>query len=290
MTHWPDPDPASPYFCHGPTMLSVSGGRTSGRMLYETIAAHGGRLPDYVHIGFANTGKEREPTLRFVHDMSTHWEVRIRWLEFVTDLASAGAAGRFEEVGFNSASRNGEPFDRLIERKQAIPFGTKRFCTEFLKVKVLFDFAETIGLGRPGQFAETIGLRADEKRRIDRLRNDARNEARTLMFPLSTAGVVKADIYSFWDVQPFRLDLPRGLGNCDHCPFLGIKDRVARAQLDPAGTIWWAQHEKARGGRFGRYHTYLELLGEAAQSPRLGLDDELDTECGAWCPSTTGGI
>jgi 3'-phosphoadenosine 5'-phosphosulfate sulfotransferase (PAPS reductase)/FAD synthetase len=196
MTHWPDPDPASPYFCHGPTMLSVSGGRTSGRMLYETIAAHGGRLPDYVHIGFANTGKEREPTLRFVHDMSTHWEVRIRWLEFVTDLASAGAAGRFEEVGFNSASRNGEPFDRLIERKQAIPFGTKRFCTEFLKVKVLFDFAETIGLGRPGQFAETIGLRADEKRRIDRLRNDARNEARTLMFPLSTAGVVKADIYS----------------------------------------------------------------------------------------------
>ncbi|MBB4837280.1 hypothetical protein HNP52_000331 [Sphingomonas kyeonggiensis] len=287
---WPAADPTSPFFCHGPTVISLSGGRTSAKMLFRVLEAHGGRLPEYVHVCFANTGKEREPTLRFVHEISTRWGVRVRWLEFQTDLASAGAEGRFIEVGYNSASRKGEPFDRLIARKQALPSGRQRWCTEFLKVKVLFDFAASIGLGQPGDFIEMIGLRADEKTRIDRLLRDARNEASHLSFPLSTAGVVKDDIFSFWGSQPFDLQLPRGLGNCDQCPFLGTKARIARAQIDPASCEQWARWEIVTGYRFGRYHTFVELLGVVARSPRLELDEEVDTECGAWCPSIMGGI
>lgn len=259
-------------------------------MLHGVLEAHGGGLPDYVHAAFANTGKEREATLRFVHDCATHWGVHIRWLEFVDDRASLGPEGRFVEVGFNSASRAGEPFDRLIRRKQALPSGRQRWCTEFLKVRALFDFAETIGLGKPGQFVEMIGLRADEKPRIVRLRQSARNEARHLSFPLSTAKIRKADIFAFWEAQPFDLVLPRGLGNCDHCPFIGEKDRVARAQLDPAGAEWWARHEIETGYSFSPRATFLQLLGRAAGSPRLPLEEELDTECGAWCPSLMGGI
>lgn len=275
-----------PYRIEGPAILSVSGGRSSARMLKGILDAHDGQLPDDVHACFCNTGKEREETLRFVHECGTRWDVQIRWLEFVTDLSSVGPAERFQEVGYNSASRRGEPFERLIARKQALPNGRQRFCTEFLKVKVLFDFAESIGLGRPGQFTEVIGLRADEKRRIDRLRQDARNRASHIAFPLSTAGVRKGDVFSFWDAQDFDLQLPRGLGNCDHCPMIGVKDRIARAQLDPAGTEWWARQELERGHRFGRYQTFTELLGLAAQAPRLPLDEDLDAECGTWCPST----
>ena len=275
---------ASPYFITGPALISFSGGRTSAYMLRQILDAHGGTLPDDVHVCFANTGKEREETLRFVHECATRWGVRVRWLEFRSHRRSLPAAERFEEVGFNSASRAGEPFDMLITRKSGgLPNGRQRWCTEFLKVKVLFDFAEAAGLGRPGNFAEVIGLRADEKRRIDRLRHDARNEARHLSFPLSTAKVRKSDVFAFWAAQDFDLQLARGMGNCDHCPMVGDRDRIARAQFDPAGVEWWARHEMRTGYRFGRHFTFVEVLGLAAQSPRLPMDETYDAECGLWC-------
>lgn len=274
-----------PFLITGPAIISFSGGRTSARMLKGIVDAHGGQLPDDIHVCFANTGREREPTLRFVHECATRWGVRIRWLEFMSDRASMPAADRIAEVGFNSASRAGEPFRRLIALKKAIPNGRHRWCTEYLKVKVLFDFAESIGLGRPGQFTEVIGLRADEKRRIDRLRHDARNEASQLNFPLSTAEIRKSDIFSFWEEQPFDLELPRGLGNFDHCPMLALKDRIARAQYDPASCLPWAEDEAAIGHIYGRGVSFVELLGMAAQSPRLPFDDRYEGECGTWCPS-----
>lgn len=278
-----------PFFLHGPANFSLSGGRTSAYMLWRTIQAHGGELPDYVEVLFCNTGKEREVTLRFVHECGSRWGVRVRWLEFLTGRRLVPASERFEEVGFNSASRNGEPFDRLIAQKKMLPQGRRRFCTEYLKVRTMFDYMEATGHGLPGQFIEVIGLRADEKPRIDKMRNDARNKARHLSFPLSMAGVRKSDVFAFWDAQDFDLELPRGLGNCDHCPFIWRKDRIARAKLDPAGTEWWARHEIRSGRTFGKEESVAQILGYAASSPLLDLDDSYESECGAWCPSESDG-
>ena len=277
---------ASPYFITGPALISFSGGRTSGYMLKQILDAHGGTLPDDVHVCFANTGKEREETLRFVHECGTRWGVRVRWLEFVTDLKSVGAAGRFEEVGYNSASRAGEPLDRLIARKQAL-FSTitGRWCTERCKVGVLHDFMEAQGFGR-GEYTEVIGFRADEWDRVYELPRKPRNADRKLHFPLALAGVRKGDVLADWEAQPFDLGLERGTGNCDHCPFLQFKARVIRARRDPAGLQYWADHEKARRFSFG-YESCAEVLKAALTSPLLPLDDveadAADSECGAWC-------
>lgn len=277
---------ADPFFITGPALISFSGGRTSAYMLWRILQAHGGALPDDVHVCFANTGKEREETLRFVHDCATHWGVRVRWLEFVTDLRSVGAAGRFQEVGFNSASRNGEPFDRLIQRKQAIPSTVSgRWCTQFLKVGVLHDFMETQGFAERGSFTEVIGLRADEKDRVERLTEKPSNLDRKISTPLAQAGQRKPDIFAFWPTQPFDLQLERGLGNCDHCPFIGDKQRVIRARRDPKGVFWWAKHEADKKMRFGRLMSMVEILGQAASQSDLFLSDEADGdgECGLWC-------
>ncbi len=280
---WPAPDPTSPYYRHGPTLVSLSGGRTSARMLHAILAAHGGVLPDYVFVAFANTGKEKEETLRFVHDIETNWGVRVHWLEFVTDLATVGPAGRFVEVGYNSASREGEPFDRLIERKQALPSNlTGRWCTSFLKIAVLSDFMETMGYP-PGSYVECVGLRADEADRVKRNTAQAKKHGRRTEYPLAVAGVVKADIFVFWKLQPFDLALPRGYGNCDHCPFVGDKSRVARARADPSGALWWAKKELARNFRMGRTYSMIEILGLVAQSPIFEPLDDADSECGSWC-------
>jgi 3'-phosphoadenosine 5'-phosphosulfate sulfotransferase (PAPS reductase)/FAD synthetase len=57
-----------PFHIEGPAVISFSGGRTSGLMLRRVLDAHGGTLPANVHVVFANTGLEREETLRFVDD------------------------------------------------------------------------------------------------------------------------------------------------------------------------------------------------------------------------------
>ena len=101
----------NPFLIDGPTLVSFSGGRTSAYMLKKIIDAYDGTLPDDVVVAFANTGREREETLRFVHDCATAWNVRVRWIEW------RDTPERFEEVGYNSASRNGEPFAQLIQKK-----------------------------------------------------------------------------------------------------------------------------------------------------------------------------
>lgn len=53
----------NPYLIAGPALISFSGGRTSAYMLRMILDAHGGTLPDDVHVCFANTGKERFVTI-----------------------------------------------------------------------------------------------------------------------------------------------------------------------------------------------------------------------------------
>lgn len=276
----------SPYLIDGPAFISFSGGRTSGFMLWHILDAHGGKLPDDVHVGFANTGKEREETLRFVHECGTRWSVDIHWLEFVNDLKRGTApADRFEEVGYNSASRNGEPLSRLIARKQSLFSTLKgRWCTEHTKVGVLHDYMASLGFAK-GAYTEVIGFRADEYDRVYELPRKPHNLKRRLAFPLASAGVRKEDINVFWDEQPFDLQLRRGTGNCDHCPFVSRKARIARMRLNPEGAEWWKRHEAERHFNFG-WESFVEIEREVASSPMLLDDveaDAADSECSGWC-------
>lgn len=72
----------SPYPITGPAQIGFSGGCTSGYMLYHILEAHGGHLPEGVHVTFQNTGKERDETLDFIHEHQRHWNVPITFLEF----------------------------------------------------------------------------------------------------------------------------------------------------------------------------------------------------------------
>ena len=101
----------SQYLIDTPTLISFSGGRTSGYMLHQILQAHGGELPPDTVVTFANTGRERPETLRFVQDCAEHWNVPIIWLEW--QLEEPG----FRVVTFETASRNGEPFADLIRKK-----------------------------------------------------------------------------------------------------------------------------------------------------------------------------
>jgi 3'-phosphoadenosine 5'-phosphosulfate sulfotransferase (PAPS reductase)/FAD synthetase len=106
----------SPYAITDPAIISFSGGRTSGYMLRHILDTHGGTLPDNIKVVFANTGKERQETLDFVHECGQRWNVAIVWVEYDWDEPH-----RTRIVGHNSASRKGAPYEALIDRKGSCP-------------------------------------------------------------------------------------------------------------------------------------------------------------------------
>jgi 3'-phosphoadenosine 5'-phosphosulfate sulfotransferase (PAPS reductase)/FAD synthetase len=272
-----DPHPA--YKIKGPALVSFSGGRTSAFMLYEILRAHDGKLPDDVVVAFANTGKEREETLRFVHECGSRWGVHIYWLEWRKDKPV------FEIVGFNSAARNGEPFAALVESKSYLPNWQARFCTQNLKIEVLNALAASFGWVS-GEYAEVIGLRYDEGHRILKGMANAEKYGRRCLYPLSKARVSKRDVMAFWRAQDFDLGLEPWEGNCDLC-FLkgrGLRKRIIRD--DPSRADWWAEQERLTGGFFDKRDRYAGLVAEVKNAPEFFDpidDDEHDAECGLTC-------
>jgi 3'-phosphoadenosine 5'-phosphosulfate sulfotransferase (PAPS reductase)/FAD synthetase len=278
----------NPYRINGPALISFSGGRTSAYMLFMILQAWDGKLPSDIYVVFANTGKEREETLRFVHECEVRWNIRIWWLERMAD-------GNFEIVGYNSASRNGEPFAALIAKKQYTPNAVTRFCTTELKIRVMRDFGRSVGFDR---WKNIIGLRYDEGMRVMKAlaRNDEGKEKFTAEMPLSKAKVTKrGHILPFWlggNVDPIKLTspLPQGFdlglrdyeGNCDMC-FLKSKAKLAAIMRENPGMAdWWIAQEIIGKGRFVTEYSYAGLLDHTERSPLL-FDDDHDAECGLLC-------
>lgn len=223
---------ASPYLITGPALISFSGGRTSGFMLRQILDAHGGTLPPDVHVAFANTGKERPETLRFVHECGSPWGIRVRWLEW-----RPGNPG-FEEVGYNSASRSGEPFAALIRQKGFLPNAVARFCTQELKIRAMRDFALGLGWER---WVNAVGLRYDEGHRVLKAlaRNDENKERFKAVMPMAKAKHSRQDVMAFWAEQPFDLGLRSYEGNCDLCFRAATEVDQARPGFDRVARLWF---------------------------------------------------
>jgi len=233
----------NPYLITEPTCISFSGGRTSAYMLYQVLQAHGGKMPNDGIVCFANTGKEEEATLKFVNDCSVNWGVKIHWIEYQDH---EDPVHRYKEVRYETASREGEPFEAIIRKRQYLPNPVTRFCTSELKIRTMACFLKHSGLFNDCTKSELenaswIGLRYDEARRAVKIADKRR-------IPLFTAKVSVQDVGDFWEKQPFNLELPtykgRTLaGNCDLC-FLKPMNQVATLIAEkPERAMWWAKME-----------------------------------------------
>lgn len=240
---------ADPFKIDNPTCISFSGGRTSAYMLWRVLQSNGGLPPDGV-VCFANTGKEDEATLEFVRDCGRHWGVLINWVEFRDN--SAG----FAVVDFESASRDGEPFEALIRKRNYLPNPVARMCTSELKIRTMHKWlrANWQNLGwyaENFEWGQMIGIRADEQRRVSKIRARGRSTEttkETMLMPLATAGVTIDEVDRFWQSQPFRLGLQtvngRTLaGNCDLC-FLKPANQVLSLIAErPERAAFWVRME-----------------------------------------------
>ena len=231
---------SNPYEIVEPTCISFSGGRTSAYMLYRILEAHQMSLPSDAIVCFQNTGKEDEATLAFIHECETRWNVKIHWIEYRNNDKG------YAVVDYESASRNGEPFEELIRKNNYLPSPVKRICTAQLKIRPQAKYMRDLGIfGNTGYSAIEnmcwVGIRADEERRAAKIDDKSR-------IPLWSDGVTKEIVGEFWRSQPFDLGLPNmnGVtmhGNCDLCflkPMAQIASLVAE---NPSRAIWWAKME-----------------------------------------------
>lgn len=276
----------NPYQINEPTCISFSGGRTSAFMLYKVLEAHQMSLPKDAVVCFANTGKEDEATLKFVHDCETNWNVPIVWLEWQDAEESKD---RWKEVTYETAARNGEPFEAVIRKKQYLPNPVTRFCTIEMKIRTIANYLFSKGMcatRSEGEYMSWVGIRVDEPRRAAKIPRD-----RT---PLVTAGVGKKEIGDFWKNQPFDLGLPNfnGVtyhGNCDLCFLKGESQTRSLIAEKPERAVWWAKMEalalasKPDGARFRKDRdSYQSMMNYAKdQMPMFdNPDDSIECFCG----------
>lgn len=189
-------------------LVSFSGGRTSGYMTWRILQEWRDRYDDIVVL-FANTGCEHEKTLEFVHNCDRHFGFNTVWLEAVVNK-KMGEGTRHKVVTFETASREGEPYEEAI-KKFGIPSHGYPWCTRDLKLNPLRSYVRSIGWGA-GTYDQAIGIRVDE---IDRMSDGA--EGQRLLYPLVGWGVTKTMVLDWWASQDFDLDIPEHHGNCVFC-------------------------------------------------------------------------
>jgi hypothetical protein len=248
---------SDPFKIDGPTCISFSGGRTSAYMLWRVLQSNGG-LPADAVVCFANTGKEDEGTLRFVRDCGSAWGVDISWVEY--------RWYGYARVDFDGASRDGEPFAALIEKRKYLPNPVTRFCTSDLKIKPINDFLKASGLEDADMM---VGIRADEPRRAAKMPHH--------LLPLVRAEVTKKDVLKFWRQQPF--DLTAEAGNCDLCFLKGMHELMPLIRNRPERAVWWANQEGKIGATFHKDRpTYAQMKANAENQQEM-FDDEESIAC-----------
>ena len=285
---------SNPFLIKGPAVIKFSGGRTSAYMLRMILDAHSGTLPSDVVTIFNNTGKERLETLDFVERLSQRWNVPVVWLEYCTKRVKWGRQKwlhTFKVVDYATASRNGEPFNMLIEACSSLPNQHQRKCTGELKVRATDRYVHEVL--HWNDYDVVLGLRYDEPRRVANAlagiateqtlfgereyktdKNGDEIEGGVPVCPLHQARITKEEINRFWQAERagmpleewlalpradrpgFDLELLPDHGNCDLCFLKGVKKTVAIMADRPDLTQWWIAKEETPLGTEQKLHTF----------------------------------
>lgn len=214
-------------------LVSFSGGKTSAFMT-KWILDNWSNMYD-IKVVFANTGKERSETLDFVNQCDKNLGFKVIWVEAKINEGRKGTGHSI--VSYESASRNGEPYEEMI-KKYGIPNVSFPHCTRELKTSPIHHYIKSLGWSG---YYTAIGIRADEFDRMDSKRKEKR-----YLYPLVSNNIVKKDIQEFWLTQDFNLNLNEHQGNCNKC-FKKTLRKLLTIELEEreSGNIdrWWHDME-----------------------------------------------
>lgn len=280
-------------------VISFSGGKTSALMA-TIIKESYARYWDEIVVTFMNTAKEHEKTLEYVDKCDRHYGLGVVWLEAVVNPVIGGGTG-FRIVTFGTAARDGEPFERVIE-KYGLPNNQYPHCTRELKQAPLTAYLRSIGW-ETNSYNTAIGIRADE---LDRISPKWIEEAGAI-YPLIDLDIRKEDVLAWELNQPVRLGIPEHWGNCVTCWKKSFRKLATVAREMPEAFDFMArmevEHKNAGRGdgdrRFFRGRKTVPDIRTMAADPAMEpfvdgfpfKDETLDlgSACGESCEIHTDG-
>lgn len=207
-------------------------------------------------------------TLDFVRDCEAQWGVPITWLEYRSKR-------EYEVVNYETASRNGEPFEQLIVDKNYLPNMVARFCTSELKVLTIERYLKDQGIT---DWETAVGIRADEPRRVAKMR-----QKEGYLTPLADKGVTSNDVIEFWKSQKFDLNLPVSgfYSNCDLCFLKGYGIKQSLVNENPNLANWWADQEQKINARFrSDQPAYKDMIAVSGTQIDLWGYESIECFCG----------
>lgn len=194
---------------------------------------------------YANTGKEREETLKFIDECDTRWGLGVVWLEAVVN-PQKGEGTTHRVVSYRTAVRNTDsdsedhPFVAVI-KKYGLPSNAFPHCTRELKLRPIASYLNSIGVS---EYETAIGIRADEPHRA--------TVKHGIIYPLVELRINEEAVRIFWDRQEFDLGLKDYQGNCDLCFKKSLRKRLTILRETPEVAEFWARHEGKRIDSKGR--------------------------------------
>ena len=244
-----------------------SGGRTSAflaKFMKENI-----NYKDCIFV-FMNTGKEREETLKFADKCDKEFNLNLVYLEaLINDEKGKGTT--YKIVNFESASRNGEPFEEML-KKYPLPNNIASNCTRELKQRPIDAYLRDNY--KSFDIIKVVGIRADEAHR-----KSLNAKIEKVIYPLCDD--LKIDgkfIRNWWEKQSFDLQLKDYQGNCDLCFKKSLKKRLTIIKENPEIAKWWLEMEQKYSveniPRFDlRTNKSIEELIEMAKRPFSSAKD-----------------
>jgi hypothetical protein len=203
-------------------VVSFSSGESSAFMAQWLKA----NKPDEYDMIFvmANTGEENEESLVFADRCDRHFGLGLIWVEADVNYGVRKSSSA-RVVNFETASRNGEPFEAIIQ-KYGIPNQMFPHCTRELKTSVIKAYLRSIGWRK---YYTAIGYRSDE---VDRA-NPKWKELRHIYPLISMVPMTKIDINRFWRDMPFRVKLKQYEDNCKVCWKKTLRKLLTLAKNNP---------------------------------------------------------
>ena len=235
--------------CSTVRIFNFSGGRTSAMMVKENYQS--GDL-----VIFCDTGREHPKTYKFLNDFEA-----------------------FENITIVRLTYDGG-FQTLVKKRKMLPNIMMRFCTVELKIRTARRYIRSLGIT---QYHNFIGFRYDEQKRVSNYKEHWKTVK--TYFPLNEKGITKLNVLEYWNKQPYNLETPPILGNCDLCFLKGKNAIIQILREQPELADKWIEDEKIVGATYINGISYSKLL-ELSKRPYFKQQDLFEIEPAYNCACT----
>jgi hypothetical protein len=266
-------------------LVTVSGGRSSAMMAYHIHTSP--KYQDYEKAYvFANTGMERPETIEFLNKIEFDWGIPLTLIEGTYSNVMGVGVG-YKIVDWDTLDMQAKVFEQCIMHMNkgtfdGLPNQEAPYCSERMKTIPCNKFAKEIFNGE--KYIKAIGFRREDMPK--RISWPEIKEDKARIFPLLTdfpQPIGLPELNSWWNNQPFQLNINSKLGNCELCWKKSDNNLVDVIRKGTRFVEWWKDMEEQYGNTSFRGKKSIADFVAIANQPSTMNIDFSESEEGCVC-------